>query len=1232
MTETMIRNGATRKDRFLPAMAEGYFNVDESTFEALVCQAAEFSACIRYTGFDDRPAGSWAPMFAGDEAVIFAAICAFDPEENLKRYVHISDHQSLSGLIGLVYGLAVRINHWYAALSRINTQTARQGARRIRHIIEKKLADLPLGVEQLADKAGLNFSPVPFDPVWAGAADGDIPKEPPDQLLAAAFYHLHSAIIRIRSQAVSLMEDSLRSQSHGPGPGLFLAFVKLYGRIREIQNRFTLRHRDFYYDRVLGYRPRPPQSDSTYLNFTKAKQADPVLILENDGFPAPPGPEGQPRIYRARHDLLVSNAQVAALKTLLFERDPLSAPESELGMVTGIRTAELEVRPPSDIKPDSRGVPFFGFSGHEAANTGIPAQAGLALSSPILMLAEGVRQVRVEFILAGTGDRQFESQLFKDFLDRTAALAGTSREDIFFKVFPKAFSIRLTTEEGWMTVKAYTPATSLTVREVEENRLRISFELDSGTPAVVPWMPEIHGGNYRVRFPVMQFLIDPESYAFPFSIFEEYEIRGVEIGVEVSGIKNLLLHSHLGRLDPNSPFQPLGPMADKDSYLVAGCRETAVKQLTRFVLDLEWGGLPRDKGGFETHYRGYDLEMDNRSFTAALSVLKDGVWKPSADLSPKLPLFEEDEDTRLSPFIRLDSGKMDLSGGGNHRLVDGDFDYTVHSRSGFFKYRLDTPAQGFGHQNYPYLLTRVMTENVKRGKFKPALEIPHPPYTPTVTGVSAGYRAHASLSPGQRASGQADTGEALFHIHPFGIRKIFPLPSQPPCPFIPQDHRQGRGNLMIGLSGLIPGSRLTLFFVLTDDAGAASTRDVPLVTWHYLKENLWHPIAKKDVARDTTRGFLTSGVVSVDLPSDIRAGSTVMGDDLYWLRVSTDDSLAGPASLFTVQANGLLVSLEDPEAFEEPLPPGSIKEALTALPGITGVAQPLASFEGRAPEAPDMRNIRMSERLKHKNRAVNPWDYERLILEHFPGVDMVKCFPGISSESWNCWDRRKARGKSRRWACASCRRYGVAEQPGHLLVCVVPKLVRADRPQTRDPQPRGDAVLLSRIQSFLAARASCFAAVEVRNPVYEKIQIRCTVRFADGHGGWGYRQRLNRDICSYISPWQPGGYEAAFGWRIRRSDIIAHIQSLSYVDFVTRFSMLRISKAGENCFELFDSVTPGAVAPSQDEKQIRPKVPWSIAVNADSHFIQSTAAVKPQLPERTGLNELEVGNTFIITG
>ena len=46
---------------------------------------------------------------------------------------------------------------------------------------------------------------------------------------------------------------------------------------------------------------------------------------------------------------------------------------------------------------------------------------------------------------------------------------------------------------------------------------------------------------------------------------------------------------------------------------------------------------------------------------------------------------------------------------------------------------------------------------------------------------------------------------------------------------------------------------------------------------------------------------------------------------------------------------------------------------------------------GKTPEQPADFNVRVSERLRHKRRALTIWDYERLVLEKFPQIYKVKC-------------------------------------------------------------------------------------------------------------------------------------------------------------------------------------------------------------------------------------------------
>ena len=55
------------------------------------------------------------------------------------------------------------------------------------------------------------------------------------------------------------------------------------------------------------------------------------------------------------------------------------------------------------------------------------------------------------------------------------------------------------------------------------------------------------------------------------------------------------------------------------------------------------------------------------------------------------------------------------------------------------------------------------------------------------------------------------------------------------------------------------------------------------------------------------------------------------------------------------------------------------------------VKQPNPSFGGKKQEEDTQLYQRSSERLRHKQRAITSWDYERLILQEFPEVYRLKC-------------------------------------------------------------------------------------------------------------------------------------------------------------------------------------------------------------------------------------------------
>ena len=74
--------------------------------------------------------------------------------------------------------------------------------------------------------------------------------------------------------------------------------------------------------------------------------------------------------------------------------------------------------------------------------------------------------------------------------------------------------------------------------------------------------------------------------------------------------------------------------------------------------------------------------------------------------------------------------------------------------------------------------------------------------------------------------------------------------------------------------------------------------------------------------------------------------------------------------------------------------------------------------------------------------------------------------------------------------------------------------------------------------------------------------------------------------------------------------------------------MLHITQDEEGRYNLGDT----ARYKTNPKVQIEPRFPWSLALPARHHFIETTPSAKTIEPEVTGIDELEIGTTFIITG
>jgi len=233
------------------------------------------------------------------------------------------------------------------------------------------------------------------------------------------------------------------------------------------------------------------------------------------------------------------------------------------------------------------------------------------------------------------------------------------------------------------------------------------------------------------------------------------------------------------------------------------------------------------------------------------------------------------------------------------------------------------------------------------------------------------------------------------------------------------------------------------------------------------------------------------------------------------------------------------------------LPPGSITRTAVPIADIARVAQPYASFGGRGREDDRSLRVRASERLRHRNRAITIWDYERLVLDAFPSVHRVKGIPHSRSGSWMA--------------------------PGHVLVVVVPDL--RNRNATDPLRPKVDADTIARIAEFLRYRNPGQAGIEVKNPAYQRLQIDCRVKFRAGYEFNVYRRETIQALVRALSPWAfDSDAPLLFGGRVHASTLLSFIEALPYVDYVTDF-ILRSSPEGGRpaVVERAEAATPDAI-------------------------------------------------------
>jgi hypothetical protein len=110
-----------------------------------------------------------------------------------------------------------------------------------------------------------------------------------------------------------------------------------------------------------------------------------------------------------------------------------------------------------------------------------------------------------------------------------------------------------------------------------------------------------------------------------------------------------------------------------------------------------------------------------------------------------------------------------------------------------------------------------------------------------------------------------------------------------------------------------------------------------------------------------------------------------------------------------------------------------------------------------------------------------------------------------------------------------------------------------------DPlRPQTSLGTLSEIKAFLQKRISPFVRLDVKNALFEEIQLDFKVQFTTDDGAY-YHNLLIDEIERFLTPWAfDATQEIEFGGKVSKSKLLNFVEERSYVDYVTCFHMYHL--------------------------------------------------------------------------
>lgn len=872
--------------------------------------------------------------------------------------------------------------------------------------------------------------------------------------------------------------------SNRPHKALFIAFLRLLEALNGHANGLTKRHLDFYYREVLRFTDREAKPAQVHLFMHCAKALKERFVAKGQELAAGETEDGKAILFRLVDEIVLNKTEISHFLALyrhpdgygnrLFAKDYTAAlnEANEAGFSPFGETQLAEVK---DVLNDEFKTEFT------AVKTMDDAEVGFAMGSPILNLPEGERTIVLDFSIRFSG---------------------------ILTLHQDQFHIAYTGEADW--IEAHIESFSY-----DSDKLHLELKLKDSQPAFVPYNAEVHGGNYATGHPVLRVLLNPNANAYGYAEMKRIKVQDIKMKVDVQNVRSLIIQNELSVLDPSKPFFPFGPIPSEGDHLYVGHPHIFNHKLTKAEFKIKWKDVPQ--ANFADHYAHYAVPVSNADFKVKAYFLQDKVWISSREESlNQYALFDsnaQDDKTISLDIPLLDRQTVPTQNLWNYKTNHGFLRFTLEGKN-------NPDFRAFGHKNYPKEVQRMGRLNASGGT---GVEL-NQPYTPVIEQLSLNYttaEVHFSDHP----------EDQFYHITHYGQKQEVLNGKDALTHLVPAFEYEGE--FYLGLSGVEVPQSVSFLFQFVEGSGDADRSQVKSgVQWFYLVDDDWKPLDPLRISKDTTRNLLHTGVIRFDLPMDMNSVHHIMPTDRFWLKAVVPTNAAGIDHLQAVYAQAVIAEEVAPEISGAVVPPRTISKLVEGGNGIAKIEQPFASFGGTNLDSDAIFYARITERLRHKDRGIMIWDYERLVLDAFPDLYKVKCLNHTN--------------------------YQTEMVAGHVMMAVIPNL--RNKGLHSPFQPKMSIHKRMEIYDFLRERISPFIYLRVENPIYEPIQLAFNVGFHKGFDEGFYGKKLHQELQAFLSPWAfenelNENSDLVFGGELHKSTLLKFIEDRAYVDFVNHFNM-----------------------------------------------------------------------------